>query len=88
MKIRFKSQRQRKKVMALLRERGFKQKPIAVGTEGKYIRARIIQPSKFQKGSFRTIPAGKDNKKGSKLVIARPIGKRTTKIQAILLPKR
>jgi len=84
---RFKSESQRKAVFAKLKERGFKQKPIAVGEEGKFTRIRIISPKKFKKGTFRTIPAGKDNKGGTRLVIARPLKSRKTKVQSILIPK-
>ena len=85
----FKSSAQRKAVFAKLKDKGFKQKPIKITQEGDFIRARIIHPSKFQKGTFRNIPAGRDNKEGTRLIIARPKkgNSKTTRIQAILIPK-
>ena len=80
----FVSEVQRKFVMAKLREKGFKQKPIKISGEGKYFRARILNPRKFQKGSFRVV-----GRKGhSKIIVARPIGKRTTSTQAVIIPKK
>lgn len=81
------TRQQEKAIFSKLKAKGFAQKPIKITEEGKHIRARIISPKKFQKGTFRTIPAGKDNKGGARLIVARTIGKRTTKVQSILIPR-
>ena len=82
----FVSEVQRKFVMAKLREKGFKQKPIKISGEGKYFRARILNPRKFQKGSFRVVDSGR--KMHTKIIVARPIGSSTTTTQAVLIPKK
>jgi len=82
----FVSDAQRKAVMAKLKEGGFRQTPKKITAEGQFFRARMINPNKFQKGSFRTVDVGK--KGHTKIVIARPIGKRITATQAVLIPKR
>ncbi len=82
----FVSDAQRKAVMVKLREKGFKQQPKKITAEGQFFRARIRNPNQFQKGSFRTVDVGK--KGHTKIVIARPLRKRTTTTQAILIPKR
>lgn len=72
--------------MAKLKEKGFRQNPIKISGEGKYYRARMINPKKFQKGSFRVVDVGK--KGHTKIIVARPIGNTTTKTQAVLISKK
>ncbi len=76
----FANDAQRRAVMAKLSEQGFAQKPRKITAEGGFFRARMREPNQFQKGSFR--------KGHTKIVIARPIGKRTTVTQAVLIPRR
>lgn len=48
----------------------------------RYKRERVREPSLFQRGSFRTIDPGR--KGGTKIIIGRLKGKKTTTTQAIL----
>ena len=83
----FVSESQRKAVMTKLKQKGFRQKPMKITAEGKYLRARIIHPSQFQKESFRNIPAGKNNKGGARIIIGRKKGHKITSTQAVLIQK-
>jgi len=51
----------------------------------RYKRMRVEDPSKFQKGSFRTIDPGRVGH--TRLVIGRLKGKKTTSTQAILVER-
>ena len=66
-----------------VREAGFKVNKVDV-TKGSF-RFRQFPPSKFQKGSFRTLDVGRPG--GLKLIIARPLGKKTTKVQSVVVEK-
>jgi hypothetical protein len=52
------------------------------GERAKFCRERKMNPSRCQKGSFRTIRRGK-----ATLVICRPKGKTSTRVQTILHKK-
>lgn len=56
------------------------------GEKVRYCRERKMRPSECKKGSFRTI---KRRGKGKKivLVVCRPKGSNTTRVQTILWPK-
>lgn len=82
----FVSDAQRKAVMSKLREEGFAQKPIKITKEANFYRARIEEPSKFQRKSFRTMDIGR--KGHTRIIIAKPISKKTTRTQSILIPIR
>lgn len=81
----FVSASQRKAVMRKLKQSGFRQTPKKISAEGQYFRARVEEPEKFQKGSFRTLDVGREGH--IKTVIGRPIGKSTTATQSILVSK-
>lgn len=66
-----------------IKEAGFKTKKVDI-TE-KHIRFRQESPSKFQKGSFRTLDVGRQG--GMKLIIGRPKGKKTTRVQSVIYEK-
>jgi upstream activation factor subunit UAF30 len=83
--MKFKSLAQRKAVMAMLRKKGIKQKPITYEMTGRYHRFRLAPADKFQRSTFRTIDPGKPG--GMKLVIGRPKGSLTTRTQSVLIPK-
>ena len=72
--------------MAKLKVKGFVLKPsqkVEMGKGGRFFRLRQESPSRFQKGSFRIKDVG-----GVKLVVARPVGSKTTVTQSILVDKR
>lgn len=50
----------------------------------KYVRIRVVNPSKFQKESFRTI----ELTSGIKAIIGRPKGKTKTEVQSLLFSKK
>lgn len=52
----------------------------------KYVRYRIQDPKKFQKGSFRTVDVGR--KGHTKIIVGRPKGKTTTKVQAVIISRK
>ncbi len=81
----FASARQRKKVMAILRGKGFHVRPKKISLEKNFYRARIEQPSKFKPGSFRTLDVGK--KGGIEIVRAKPKNSDKFKTQTILVEK-
>lgn len=49
----------------------------------RYARYRIKSPSKFQKGTFKTIDVGRIGH--TKIIIGRPKGQETTEAQAVLI---
>lgn len=51
-----------------------------------YYRFRQVPPTKFKKGSFRTIDIGR--KGYIKAVIAKPKSKKTTRIQSVIVVKK
>jgi hypothetical protein len=59
-----------------------KKAPIRTDITKNYIRRRMIDPNKFQKGSFRIIDPGR--KGHTKLVIGRLKGSKTTTVQSVL----
>lgn len=81
----FVSQKQRAFVMAKLKKDGFP-KPIKIRKTKNFFRARIVEPSKFQKGSFRTVDIGEKGR--TVIVVGRPKGKETTSTQAVLIERR
>ena len=83
-KMRFKSEKQRKKVMAMLRKKGIRDRPIEYAKTDRYHRIRLRHPGTFQQGSLRTIDPGRPG--GMKLIIGRPKGISTTRTQAVLIP--
>lgn len=82
-------QRERARVFGARRERQVfvrkHDRKIGVYPEGRYFRERVMEPSKCQPGSLRTIDIGA--KVGHKAVICRPKGLRTTRTQSILHPR-
>jgi len=52
-----------------------------VDITANYVRMRQFNPKKCKKGTFRMIPIGHH---GSKAVICKPRGMKTTRIQSIL----
>lgn len=78
---------QQKRVMAVLREKGFKQKPKRITLEKRFVSARIRSPEEFQQKTIRNIPAGKDTPLGTRLKTGRLKGRKTTTIQSINIPK-
>lgn len=83
--MRFKSERQRRHVMALLKSKGIKEKPIAYEETKRYHRIRVKSPKLFQSKTFRTVDIGR--KGGMKAIVGRPKGKKTTMVQSYLIPK-
>lgn len=80
------SRSQQKAIFASLKEKGMlRKKPKKITVEGNFIRARVENPKKFQKKSFRRIDVGR--KGGTEIIIARPKGSKKTKTQAVLVPK-
>lgn len=58
----------------------------ADSSKARFYHFRVEDPSKFQKGSFRTIDPGVPGH--IKLIIGRPHGKKTTRTQSILVEKK
>lgn len=56
-----------------------------IHTTKRYKRIRVESPKHFQKGSFRIIDPGRPGH--TKLIIGKPIGKKTTRVQAILIER-
>jgi hypothetical protein len=84
--IKMKLTRARQRAMwARLKARGIREKPIAYEKTKRYERFRIRSPNQFQKGSLRTLTLSKKN--GLKLIIGRPLGKRITKTQSVLIER-
>jgi len=86
----FKNTAQRKAFFAKLnaakktsRRRGFKTSKVDV-TE-RHFRFRQEPPGRFQKKTFRVKDVG--GKGGMKLIVARPKGKTTTRVQSVLLSR-
>jgi len=52
----------------------------------RYARYRLKSPSKFRKGTFKTLDVGR--KGHTKIIIGRPRGKETTEAQAILISRK
>lgn len=52
----------------------------------RYARYRQVEPSKFIKGSFRTLDVGRPGH--TKLIIGRLKGKKTTTVQSILKERK
>lgn len=82
----FASPRQRKFVMAQLSKAGFQNvHPKKITAEGRYYRARIEDPKKFQPMTFKTLDIGKPG--GFKIIRAKPKGSDKYQNQAIILEK-
>ena len=82
----FANRKQQAAVMIKLRKEGFTQKPMEIGVTKNYFRARLENPKKFQKGSFRVKDIGK--KGDLKIIVARPKSSTKTRTQAVLVPKK
>lgn len=81
----FANARQRKKVMMLLKKKGFKKKPLEIGVTPNYFRARMGNPYKFKKDSFRIVDVGRPG--GTKIVVGREKGSNKTSLQSVLLER-
>lgn len=82
----FASAKQRKYVMRKLKKEGFQKKPLEIGITKNYYRARLRQPNRFNRNSFKTIDIGKPG--GTKIVIGRPIGGNKIRTQSVLIRRR
>lgn len=82
----FTSEAQRKKVMALLNQKGFNVKPQKVTLEKNFYRVRVKSPKQFKPLSFRNFDIGK--KKGIQLIRAKPYWSNKFETQAIIVEKK
>lgn len=71
------------KVRSKLKSLGFKTSK--VDATPNYFRFRQESPSKFRKGTLRTKDIGK--KGGLKIIVGRPLGRKKTKVQSVLVER-
>ena len=82
----FASDQQRKKVMALLNQKGFAVKPAKITLEKNFYRVRVKSPKMFKPLTFRNLDIGK--KKEINIIRAKPYWSNKFQTQAILVEKK